>query len=45
MHNIIPAMLSFWAGNKHCLSNPERETLMMTETQADGYLGEDDIVR
>ncbi len=33
------------AGNKHRLSNPGRETLVMIETQVGGYLGEDDIVR
>ncbi len=33
------------AGNKHRLSNPGSETLVMIETQVGGYLGEDDIVR
>ena len=33
------------AGNKHRLSNPGRDTLIMIETQVGGYLGEDDIMR
>ncbi len=33
------------AGNKHRLSNPGEEELVMIETQVGGYLGEDDIVR
>jgi len=33
------------AGNKHRLSNPIEEDLVMIEVQCGGYLGEDDIVR
>lgn len=33
------------ARNKHRLTNPGAETLVMIEVQSGGYLGEDDIVR
>ena len=32
-------------GNKHRLSNPGKEDVVIIEVQAGGYLGEDDIVR
>jgi len=33
------------AGNKHRLSNPGEEDLVIIEVQTGAYLGEDDIVR
>ena len=33
------------AGNKHRLTNPGKDTLVLIEVQSGNYLGEDDIVR